>query len=240
VRLGFGYPDFGMLAFYVRCKYIRPVGFSAHPSVSAVLASDEPAVGKAYWAVLDAIVSRSTPAGELVAEGEVADALTMSRTPVREAFLRLSAEGLLVLYPRRGAIVTAADEDDTRELLQTRAMFETSAVRWIVDRGVPEDLGDTLRGHLESQAAAASALEFARSDRALHEAIVAAGGNSTASTLFELTGPRLLRYWHRLAESPQARARLCVEHETLVALVLAGDVDGYAALLGLHMDRVRR
>jgi DNA-binding GntR family transcriptional regulator len=216
------------------------MGFTPHPSVPSVLDSDDPAVAKAYRAVLDAIVSRSTPAGELIAEGQVADALSMSRTPVREAFIRLSSEGLLVLYPRRGAIVTAADEDETRELLQTRAMFETSAVRWMVDRGVPEDLGETLRGHLESQAASESALEFARSDRALHEAIVAAGGNSTASMLFQLTGPRLLRYWYRLAESRDARERLCVEHGTLVALVQAGDVEGYAALLGLHLERVRR
>ncbi|WP_223286039.1 GntR family transcriptional regulator [Kocuria atrinae] len=41
--------------------------------------------------------------GELLSEGIVADELGVSRTPVREAFLRLQAEGLMRLYPKRGA-----------------------------------------------------------------------------------------------------------------------------------------
>jgi DNA-binding GntR family transcriptional regulator len=174
--------------------------------------------------------------GRLLTEGGVADALGMSRTPVREAFLRLEVEGLLALYPKRGAIVAAPGDAEARDLLQTRAMFETTAVKWIAERGAPADLRDTLRGHVERQAAAADALEFARADRALHEAVVAAGGNAIALALFEQTGPRLLRHWHQLAESAEERRRLLAEHGRLVEMVVAGDVEGYAALLGSHTE----
>ena len=51
------------------------------------------------------VLTGAFPGGELISEGEVATALGMSRTPVREAFLRLEAEGLLRLYPQRGALV---------------------------------------------------------------------------------------------------------------------------------------
>jgi DNA-binding GntR family transcriptional regulator len=216
------------------------VSFEAHPSLLRVLDDDGPAADKAYRAVLDAIAAGSAPAGTLLTEGQVATAIGMSRTPVREAFLRLSTEGLLDLYPKRGAIVTAPTTAETAELLEVRAMFEKAAVTWIAVRGVPDGLDATLHGHLEAQAAAADALEFARSDRAFHEAIVTAGGNTIATALFAQTGPRLLRYWHLPAERRESRVRLAAEHGELVELVLAADAPGFATQLDAHLAGARR
>jgi DNA-binding GntR family transcriptional regulator len=215
------------------------MSFDLHPSATLVLDAEGPAADKAYRAVLDSIAAGTAPAGTLLTEGQVATAIGMSRTPVREAFLRLNTEGLLELYPKRGAIVTAPSEAETDELLEARAMFETSAVGWMAARGVPDHLEGALRGHLEAQAGATDALEFARSDRALHEEIVAAGGNSIATGLFAQTGPRLLRYWHRPAERAEDRARIATEHGELVELVLAADAPGFAAKLDRHIAGVR-
>jgi DNA-binding GntR family transcriptional regulator len=215
------------------------VTFTPHPSLERVLALEGPAAGKAYRAVLDSIVAGTVPAGTLLTEGQVADAIGMSRTPVREAFLRLCTEGLLDLYPKRGAVVTAPGAGEVEELLAVRAMFEKQAVAWMAGRGVPDELEATLRGHLDAQAGAADSLEFARSDRALHEAIVAAGGNSIADGLFAQTGPRLLRYWHAPAERAESRARLAAEHGELVDLVLAADPAGFASALDAHLAGAR-
>jgi DNA-binding GntR family transcriptional regulator len=215
------------------------VSFTPHSSLDRVLALDGPAAEKAYRAVLDSIVAGAAPAGTLLTEGQVADAIGMSRTPVREAFLRLSNEGLLDLYPKRGAIVTAPSAAEVDELLQVRAMFEKNAVAWMAQRGVPAGLEATLRGHLVAQTAAADSLEFARSDRALHEAIVAAGGNSIAEGLFAQTGPRLLRYWHEPARQAASRERMAREHGGLVDLVLAADAPGFATALDAHLAGVR-
>jgi DNA-binding GntR family transcriptional regulator len=215
------------------------MSFTPHPSLDRVLSLDGPAADKAYRAVLDAISAGSAPAGTLLTEGQVAEAIGMSRTPVREAFLRLSTEGLLELYPKRGAVVTAPTQAEINELLQVRSMFERSAVEWIAARGVPDGLEATLRGHLEAQAAATETLDFARSDRDLHEAIVAAGGNSIATALFAQTGPRLLRYWHAAAAAPDVFERFAAEHGELVELVLAGDAAGFAAKLDQHVAGAR-
>ena len=216
------------------------MSFEAHPSLPRVLDADGPAADKAYRAVLDAIAAGSASAGTLLTEGQVAETIGMSRTPVREAFLRLSTEGLLDLYPKRGAIVTVPTAAETEELLEVRAMFEKSAVTWIAARGVPAGLEGTLRGHLDAQAGAADALEFARSDRDLHESIVAAGGNAIATALFAQTGPRLLRYWNSPAQRPESRARMAAEHGELVDLVLAADAPGFAAKLDSHIAGARR
>jgi DNA-binding GntR family transcriptional regulator len=215
------------------------VSFTPHSSLDRVLALDGPAADKAYRAVLDSIVAGTAPAGTLLTEGQVAETIGMSRTPVREAFLRLSTEGLLDLYPKRGAIVTAPSAAEVGQLLQVRAMFEKNAVAWMAAGGVPEGLEATLRGHLDAQTGAADSLEFARSDRALHEAIVGAGGNSIADGLFAQTGPRLLRYWHEPAEHAESRERLATEHGELVDLVLAADAPGFATALDAHLAGVR-
>ncbi|NKS66646.1 GntR family transcriptional regulator, partial [Rhodococcus hoagii] len=51
------------------------------------------------------ILSGALPGGELISEGEIASRMGSSRTPVREAFLRLEAEGWMRLYPKRGALI---------------------------------------------------------------------------------------------------------------------------------------
>jgi DNA-binding GntR family transcriptional regulator len=215
------------------------VTFTPHSSLERVLALDGPAAERAYRAVLDSIVAGTVPAGTLLTEGVVAESIGMSRTPVREAFLRLSTEGLLDLYPKRGAVVTAPNGAEVDELLAVRAMFEKQAVAWMAAGAVPEGLEATLRGHLDAQAGAADSLEFARSDRALHEAIVASAGNSIAAGLFAQTGPRLLRYWHEPAKGAGSRERLAAEHGELVDLVLAADAPGFATALDAHMAGVR-
>ena len=61
---------------------------------------------RAYTWARDRIFDGTFGTGEMISEGEVCNALGISRTPVREAFLRLSSEGVLELFPKRGAFVT--------------------------------------------------------------------------------------------------------------------------------------
>ena len=144
-------------------QHFSSMSFTPHPSVERVLTLEGPAADRAYQAVLDAIAAGSAPAGTLLTEGEVAEAIGMSRTPVREAFLRLSTEGLLELYPKRGAVVTAPSQDEVDQLLQVRSMFEKSAVEWMAARGVPDGLESTLRGHIAHRCNALLPKDFSTS-----------------------------------------------------------------------------
>ncbi len=73
------------------------------------------------------VLTGAFPGGELISEGDVATALGMSRTPVREAFLRLEAEGLLRLYPQRGALVVPVSPDEVRAVIEARLVLEQFA-----------------------------------------------------------------------------------------------------------------
>src|SRR3954453_19488157 len=68
------------------------------------------------------------PDGTLLSEGEIAKELGMSRTPVREACLQLEAEGLLKLYPKRGALVVAISPREIDELFEARLLVERHAL----------------------------------------------------------------------------------------------------------------
>src|SRR5277367_1146248 len=81
------------------------------------------------------VLTGAFPGGELISEGEVAAALGMSRTPVREAFLRLEAEGLLRLYPQRGALVVPVSAEESRSVIEARMILEKFAVGKLVARG---------------------------------------------------------------------------------------------------------
>src|ERR1700755_2590401 len=68
------------------------------------------------------------PDGTLLSEGEIAKALGMSRTPVREACLQLEGEGVLKLYPKRGALVVAVSAREVDELFEARLLVERHAL----------------------------------------------------------------------------------------------------------------
>ncbi|MCZ0973663.1 GntR family transcriptional regulator [Streptomyces albulus] len=68
------------------------------------------------------------PGGELLSERAVATELGLSNTPVREAFLRLQAEGFLRLYPKRGALVVPVTPGEAHAVLQARLLMELFAL----------------------------------------------------------------------------------------------------------------
>ena len=92
---------------YLRLVYhgcmSTPAESQARPDQDAQ--PQDSAADRAYAFVKDRIITGAYAGGTLISEGEVSAAVRISRTPVREAFLRLAAEGLLRLYPKRGALV---------------------------------------------------------------------------------------------------------------------------------------
>lgn len=203
------------------------------------------AVERAYAHVADAIISGSLAASALITEGDVAETLGLSRTPVREAFLSLESAGLLRLFPKKGAVVTAVDDTETAELLQVRALLETKAVQVLGERPQRVDAVDAeLRVLIQAQADAAATgdlLAYARADHRFHSRIVDETGNSVIDGIYARLGPRLERLVHRVAvRDPDNIGRLIREHRELADHLRAGDTDAYASLLRQHLESGHR
>ena len=186
-------------------------------SASRTRPSGPSAVERAYAHVADAIISGELAASAMITEGDVAETLGLSRTPVREAFLSLESAGLLRLFPKKGAVVTAVDDRETADLLQVRALLETKAVQLLGERPHRLEAVDAeLRALIQAQADAAATgdlLAYARADHRFHARIVDETGNRVIDDIYARLGPRLERLVHRVAvRDPDNITRLIDEH----------------------------
>jgi DNA-binding GntR family transcriptional regulator len=208
--------------------------------------SGQPAVDRAYEHTKSRVLDGRIPAGEWIAEGDVAQALDISRTPVREAFLHLQAEGLLRLYPRRGAIVVPMTSRDVEAVMELRELVESFAARKAVewDKGDRERLVGELRRMIDDQRRARDdgrIPDFVESDRALHAAIVQAGGNHLVDELYRSLRDKQQRVnFGGLHRDPARLAQIVDEHEHLVDRLDRGDIAGYELALRQHLAGSRR
>jgi len=205
----------------------------------------EPAADRAYAATKELVLSGDLPGGHLLSEGDIAERLGMSRTPVREAFLRLQAEELLQLIPKRGAVVVPVPAGEADDVLDAREAVETAAVRRLLRRpgDVPATV-DRLRAAIERQREQAEAGDLAGvadADEAFHRTIVDAGGNRLTARFYAGLADRQRRMsMHALAPRPQQVAVVLAEHAELVDAIEARDADRFAVLLPAHLDGTHR
>ncbi|MBC6463220.1 GntR family transcriptional regulator, partial [Actinomadura sp. HBU206391] len=153
---------------------------------------------RAYDFVKKRVLHGGYAGGALISEGEVAEALRMSRTPVREAFLRLETEGLLRLYPQRGALVVPVSPDEVRAVLEARLVLEQFSAERVIENGpvVAEAVAYRLEAHLKLQREKGEKGrfdEFLEEDRLFHTNLVEAAGNELFTGLYVSLRDRQVR-----------------------------------------------
>jgi DNA-binding GntR family transcriptional regulator len=114
----------------------------------------------------DAIVTGKLKPGERLKENGLASQMSVSRSPIREAFRQLEQEGLIVSIPNQGSFVKVFDEDDVREIFTLRSALEDLACEIILKEKKlhPEDL-ERLEAYIEQQKEAVEAWDFDRLTR---------------------------------------------------------------------------
>ncbi|MGV9612076.1 GntR family transcriptional regulator [Nocardia xishanensis] len=197
----------------------------------------------AYREVKERILMGALPGGELISEGEIAAALGTSRTPVREAFLRLETEGWMRLYPKRGALVVPIPPDEAEHVAHARYVVETAAVRVLVAAD-PAAVAASLRASLDRQRALAATEDldaFAVEDTDFHRAYVVAAGNPLLSGFYDSLRERQRRMNSvALRRGPLDVDRIIDQHARLAELITASDVEGFAAALIDHLAGVHQ
>ena len=174
--------------------------------------------------------------GTLLSENEIAQRLDVSRTPVRQAFVQLEAEGLLELYPRRGALVVPISPSEAEDVLEARMLIEQHAARRAASAGPA--LAKALRGHIADQERALEdGAGFAWADRRFHHALVESAGNQLLTRQYDSLRDRHQRIAAATVAGDPARiGRFIAEHREIVAALEAGDGDRAAELLGTHLQ----
>ncbi|MGF0311435.1 GntR family transcriptional regulator [Rhodococcus sp. IEGM1428] len=198
------------------------------------------AADTAYATVKELIVSGDLPGGELVSEGEIATRLEISRTPVREAFLRLQVEGWMRLYPKRGALVVPIAVGEAESVVDARRLVEAGSVRaFIGDAGARERVVEALRENLQLQenlAVDGTAAQFSAVDADFHRTVVRAGGNPLLDAFYDGLRERQRRMTAAsVTRDPGQISRIVDDHRRLTDLIEAGDADGFERAVEQHM-----
>jgi len=200
---------------------------------------------RAYAFVKDQVLRGVFEGGDLISEGDVASALEMSRTPIREAFLRLEVEGFLRLYPQRGALVVPVSPAEVRSVLEARLVLELFAAEKLAAGAASarEEVADGLDAGLSRQHELIEAGElgaFLEEDRLFHTRMVEAAGNELFSRFYASLRDRQVRM---IAESLLAdrgrRETILAEHREIAEAVRSGDPDRAEAAVRTHLASTR-
>ena len=141
---------------------------------------------RAYVEVKRRILDNEMPAGYQILEQELAELLDMSRTPVREAMVRLAEEGMVEIRPRHGMRVVPISATDMREIYQILTALESAAAELVADRGLSdEQMADlkTAVSDMDSALADDDLRAWAVADERFHMLLVEYCGNARLRTL---------------------------------------------------------
>jgi DNA-binding GntR family transcriptional regulator len=197
------------------------------------------ATDRAYEFTKGRVLDSTFAGGHLITEGEVAAALGMSRTPVREAFLRLEGEGLLRLYPKRGALVVPVSVGEVEAVMETRMLVERFALDKVLAAGPAPAIAvelDKAIAEQELRATGGDADGFVAFDREFHKTFVTAAGNPIVTGLYDSLRDRQQRMviTSLLIDTKRIESIL-VEHRALTEAIRAGELERAQTVLAAHL-----
>jgi DNA-binding GntR family transcriptional regulator len=198
----------------------------------------ETASATAYRELRQEIIWLRRKPGEPIIEKEIALAQSVSRTPVREALLRLAAEGLVDTVSKSGTFVARIPLRALPEAMVVRKALEQVTARSAAIHARKSDV-TSLRAILERQREADAAGDrsaFHGADEALHAAIATVGRYPGIWSLVQGVKTQIDRYRLLTLPQPGRMARVIKEHAAVVAAIEDHDADRAAAAMEGHLD----
>ena len=203
----------------------------------------EPFADKAYRELRARILDNSMPSGEQYTEEELAAMLQMSRTPTREAMLRLAGEGLVEVRPRHGMRIKPVSQVDMREIYEVLTALESTAAALAAVRSDQGDSVALLRASIRDMDAALERDDlaaWAAADERFHTLLVEAAGNSRLTELVQTyvgQSHRVRMLTLRLRPKPVMSNR---DHEAVVDAVEAHDAKRAREIHFAHREQSGR
>lgn len=189
--------------------------------------------------IREAVVLGELRLGEKISEASLAAALRMSKTPVREALVRLSNEGLVIISPRRGTFVFRLTREEMAEISDFRFALESSALRLsfgrdrqalirILSEAVSIMTAARKRGDLRG---------YGKADADFHCGIIRGCDNRYLVEAYQRISARVAAIRTHMTPRPRMTDMAFAEHHRLVRLLQFGRLQAAIDLLGRHIGR---
>ena len=195
-----------------------------------------------YDILRDDILDLVLPPGSPIDEVQLAERLSMSRTPIREALVRLAGEGLVTTLPNRSTVVSNIDFLNLHTFFDAMTLMYRVTTRLAAQFRTDADL-TAIRARQADFARAVEthdALAMIATNRDFHAEIAEAGRNPYYTGLFCRLldeGRRILRIYYSSFDDHLPR-RYVDEHEDIIAAIEARDVDAADRLASAHADQI--
>ena len=175
-------------------------------------------------------------------EGEIAQRLGMSRTPVREAALTLEAQGLVELRPRKGMRVMAVSPQDMADIYDVLTELESLAAAKAAEAGVEDSELQTLRAAIDDMDTALASDDrdaWSRADDRFHKELVRLGGNRRIQNIVAMMEDQVRRAKKITLHIRPLPLRSNDDHRALLEAIAAGDVAKARQIHRTHREDAR-
>lgn len=191
--------------------------------------------------ILDLVLAPGEPVDEI----GLAERLSMSRTPVREALVRLAGEGLVTMLPNRSTVVAQIDFPNLHTFFDALTLMYRVTTRLAAEFHHPADLPGLHRLHADyaRMVEAGDTAAMITTNRDFHVAIAEAGRNPYYTQLFTRLmdeGRRILKLYYYPTFEPRLPHPYVLDHEAILGAIAARDVALCDRLARDHADQIVR
>lgn len=195
---------------------------------------------RAYQAIRQAIRDDTLVHDHLYSEKELAELMSISRTPVREALIELSREGLVEVVPQRGFRLRRLSADEEDEVFQLRALLESFVVQRLAADDGPKTVTSLRKLLDEQESAAADPATFLTIDERFHLLMPSLAGLARTQQLLGTLRGMLWLAGGKAIATPHRRPEVLAEHRAIVDAIEAGDGDAAADALRVHLRNTQQ
>lgn len=193
-----------------------------------------------FQVIRAAIVRGELPGDMPLRQDEISTALSVSHIPVREAFRQLEAQGLVRIYPNRGAVVTKLSCKELSDVMDTRILLEVGALRLALPHITEEDLARA-RELLELFSKEKDPIKGAELNLKLHFSLYDPCDNQTLLSLIDQMHANVDRYITPFFGKEEVSAELYTvdEHSQIISACESKDTELATAILRTHLQRTK-
>lgn len=209
-----------------------------HSEAAWIIEQGAPVGPQVYRILRERIIRADLTPGALISETEIARAFSLSRQPVREAFIKLAEEGLLEVRPQRGTLVRKISSASVMDARFVREAIEADVVKLVAETSDPA-IVRALRGQVEAQRAvpADDPDRFMRLDEEFHRTLAEAAGKAYAWRVVEdvkaqMDRVRFLSFLHF------PMPKLVDQHAAIVEAIARGAAAEADAAMRVHLREI--
>ena len=191
-----------------------------------------------FQVIRTAIIRGVLPGGMPLRQDEISAQLSVSHIPVREAFRQLDAQGLVRIYPNRGAVVTKLTKEELENAMDTRIILELGAIRAAVPRMTDEciEKAESILAQMQEEDDPNKLEDL---NLQLHFALYEPAQNPYMLQLIEQLHANVDRYIRPYFTPSEAYAQSIGEHRNLIEACRNKDVEFACAILRTHLEKTK-